>query len=65
MQTTAKIYLNDKTWARWTALILVASMMFFAYMFVDVISPYRPLSRISWAGHPKPTAITQWFGIPA
>ncbi len=35
--------LNDKAWARWTALILIASMMFFAYMFVDVISPIQTL----------------------
>ena len=35
--------LNDKTWARWTALVLVASMMFFAYMFVDVMSPLQAL----------------------
>lgn len=51
MQTTAKIYLNDKTWARWTALILVASMMFFAYMFVDVISPIQTLiqNQLGWS----------------
>lgn len=36
-------FLNDKAWARWTALILVASMMFFAYMFVDVMSPLQSL----------------------
>lgn len=35
--------LNDKAWARWTALILVASMMLFAYMFVDVMSPLQSL----------------------
>ena len=35
--------LSDKAWARWTALILVASMMFFAYMFVDVMSPLQSL----------------------
>ena len=35
--------LNDKTWARWTALILIASMMLFAYMFVDVMSPLQSL----------------------
>ncbi len=31
--------LRDKAWARWTVLVLVASMMFFAYMFVDILSP--------------------------
>ena len=35
--------LNDKAWARWTALVLIASMMFFAYMFVDVMSPIQAL----------------------
>ncbi len=35
--------LNDKAWARWLALILIASMMFFAYMFVDVMSPLQSL----------------------
>ncbi|MBO4590789.1 MAG: MFS transporter [Bacteroidaceae bacterium] len=35
--------LNDKAWARWTALILVALMMFFGYMFVDVMSPLQAL----------------------
>lgn len=35
--------LNDKKWARWTALLLIASMMFFAYMFVDVMSPLQSL----------------------
>ncbi len=41
--TKTKQLLNDKAWARWTALILVASMMFFAYMFVDVMSPLQSL----------------------
>lgn len=31
--------LRDSAVARWTVLILVASMMFFAYMFVDILSP--------------------------
>ncbi len=35
--------LRDKAWARWTVLILVASMMFFAYMFVDMLSPLASL----------------------
>ena len=39
----AKLFLNDKAWARWAALILIASMMFFAYMFVDVMSPLKSL----------------------
>ena len=35
--------LNDSVVARWTALILIALMMFFAYMFVDVMSPLKSL----------------------
>ena len=36
-------FLNDNPVARWAALVLVASMMFFAYMFVDVMSPLKSL----------------------
>lgn len=35
--------LNDSAIARWAVLILVASMMFFAYMFVDILSPLASL----------------------
>ena len=35
--------LNDSKALRWTALTLVASMMFFGYMFVDVMSPLQSL----------------------
>lgn len=43
--------LNDYGWARWTALILIASMMFFAYMFVDVMSPLQELleTDLGWS----------------
>ncbi|MCH5222468.1 MAG: MFS transporter [Muribaculaceae bacterium] len=33
--------LRDKGWARWTALVLLASAMFFAYIFMDVLSPLQ------------------------
>lgn len=36
-------FLNDSPAARWSALILLALMMFFAYMFVDVMSPLQTL----------------------
>ena len=39
----SKKLLNDNFIARWAALILVALMMFFAYMFVDVLSPLSTL----------------------
>lgn len=35
--------LNDSAAARWTALVLIALAMFFAYMFVDVMSPLQSL----------------------
>lgn len=35
--------LNDSPLLRWTALVLVASSMFFAYMFVDVLSPLQTM----------------------
>lgn len=35
--------LRDSAAARWTVLVLVASMMFFAYMFVDMLSPLASL----------------------
>ena len=43
--TQAKVrqLLNDSPAARWGALILIASMMFFAYMFVDVMSPLKSM----------------------
>ena len=47
MTNTIKKYLNDSFAARWTALVLVASMMFFAYMFVDVLSPLSTLLETS------------------
>lgn len=50
-QKKVKTLLNDKAWARWTALVLVAAMMFFAYMFVDVMSPLQELiqTQRGWA----------------
>lgn len=39
MVETLQKTLRDNAVARWTVLILVASMMFFAYMFVDILSP--------------------------
>ena len=43
MTETLKTYLNDSKAARWTALILIALMMFFGYMFVEVLSPLQSL----------------------
>ena len=35
--------INDYVVVRWAALILIALMMFFGYMFVDVMSPLQSL----------------------
>ena len=43
MAETIKKYLNDSFAARWAALVLIALAMFFAYMFVDVMSPLQSL----------------------
>ena len=43
MTATIRKFLNDYAAARWAALILIALMMFFAYMFVDVMSPLKSL----------------------
>lgn len=51
MTELIKKTLRDYSWARWLALVLVASMMFFAYMFVDVMSPLQSLveSQLGWS----------------
>jgi len=51
MTQEIKVLLKDKAWARWTALVLVALMMFFAYMFVDVMSPLQSLveTELGWS----------------
>lgn len=40
---TAEKLLKDKALVRWGVLILLASMMFFAYMFMDVLSPLKSM----------------------
>ena len=43
MTQTIKRKLNDSAAARWSAVILISLMMFFAYMFVDMMSPLQSL----------------------
>lgn len=43
MAEQVRKFLNDFPAARWTALVLIALMMFFGYMFVDVMSPLQSL----------------------
>ena len=35
--------LRDSAAARWTALLLLAMAMFFAYIFMDILSPIKDL----------------------
>ena len=50
MKEHFQMKLNDSPFMRWTALVLVASMMFFAYMFVDMLSPLKELldTTLNW-----------------
>lgn len=43
MTTTKDVALNDKAWARWTALALLALAMFCSYIFMDILSPIKNL----------------------
>ena len=43
MTQTIQKKLNDYAWARWGAMVLIALMMLFAHMFVDVISPLQEI----------------------
>ena len=47
MTQTITKKLNDKWYLRWAALLLISSMMFFAYMFVDVMSPLMSMIESS------------------
>lgn len=50
MSQQPQVYLNDKAWARWTALLLLALAMFCSYIFMDVMSPIKDLvqSTLGW-----------------
>lgn len=45
MTTQLKKALNEHAWARWTALLLLASAMFFSYIFMDILSPIKDLMQ--------------------
>ncbi len=47
MTQTLTKKINDSIVVRWSALILVALMMFFCYMFVDVLSPLQDMLETS------------------
>lgn len=43
MTSNKTMALNDKAWARWTALALLAFAMFCSYIFMDILSPIKNL----------------------
>ena len=45
--------LNDSAALRWTALVLLAGAMFFAYIFMDILSPLQALLQTSRAWTPE------------
>lgn len=52
--------LRDKAWVRWTALLFLASAMFFGYVFVDVLSPLQ--SYVQDTRGWNPVAWGNYFG---
>lgn len=46
-------FINDNPAARWAALILIALMMFFGYMFVDVMSPLQSMIEVERGWSPS------------
>jgi MFS family permease len=51
MTTTIDQTLRDSKFARWTALVLLSSTMFFAYMFIDVLAPLSTMleTNLQWS----------------
>lgn len=54
------VLLRDKAWVRWTALALLATAMFFGYIFVDVLSPLQ--SYVQEERGWNPVAWGNYFG---
>ena len=53
MTQTIQKKLNDYAWARWGAMVLIALMMLFAHMFVDVISPLQGIIQTTHGWRPS------------
>ncbi len=53
MTKTLRKYINDNVWARWAALILVSSLMFFTYMFEEILSPLESMVEIEKGWSPE------------
>lgn len=60
MTSQVQTYLNDKAWARWTALALLAIAMFFGYVFVDILSPLQ--NEVQETLHWSPSDYGNFFG---
>ncbi|MDE5888133.1 MAG: MFS transporter [Muribaculaceae bacterium] len=60
LTSSPSVLLRDKSWARWTALVLLASGMFFCYIFMDILSPLQEYlqSTKGW----DPTAYGRFAG---
>ena len=41
MNSEVKTLLRDSRTARWIALLLISTTMFFAYFFVDIVAPFQ------------------------
>ena len=53
MTETIKQTLRDSKTARWIALVLISSTMFFAYFFVDVVAPLQSLMETDYHWSPE------------
>jgi MFS family permease len=53
MTEAIKKTLRDSTFARWIALLLISSTMFFAYFFVDVVAPLQTLMETDYHWTPE------------
>jgi hypothetical protein len=48
-----KMTLKDSAAARWTALVLISSTMFFAYFFIDVVAPLQTMLETGYKWTPE------------
>ncbi|MDE5743478.1 MAG: MFS transporter, partial [Bacteroidales bacterium] len=60
MTEKVQTLLRDSAAARWTALVLLASAMFFGYIFMDILSPLQELVLTQRGG--DPTAYGHYAG---
>ena len=53
MNQTIQKKMSDSPALRWTALVLLASAMFFAYIFVDILSPLQEILQTQRGWDPQ------------